>query len=45
VIKLLLNNGAAFDSMDKSGRTPLSWAAENKHKAVVELLQRHAQQP
>jgi len=29
VIKLLLDNGVAVDSMDESGKTPLSWAARN----------------
>jgi ankyrin repeat protein len=34
----LLKNGAEADSKDSSGRTPLSWAAENGHEAVVKLL-------
>jgi ankyrin repeat protein len=40
VVKLLLaQDGVDPDSKDTSGRTPLSWAAENGHEAVVKLLQ------
>jgi ankyrin repeat domain-containing protein 50 len=39
VVKLLLDTDKVeVDSMDGSGRTPLSWAAENGHEAVVKLL-------
>ena len=39
VMKLLFAHGSAnTDSKDNDGRTPLSWAAEKGHKAVVELL-------
>jgi len=36
--KALLNKGAAIESKDNSGRTPLIWAAENGHEALVKLL-------
>jgi len=40
VVKLLLATGKAnVDSKDENGQTPLSWAAENGHEAVVKLLQ------
>ena len=43
MVKLLLETGRVdVDSKDYStngyGRTPLSWAAENGHEAVVKLL-------
>jgi ankyrin repeat protein len=38
VILALLRNGHHPDSKDSSGQTPLSWAAENGHEAVVRLL-------
>jgi ankyrin repeat protein len=34
----LLKNGHDLDSEDTYGQTPLSWAAENGHEAVVKLL-------
>ena len=34
----LLKNGRDPDSKDTDGRTPLSWAAERGHEAVVKLL-------
>ncbi|KAH6867775.1 hypothetical protein B0T10DRAFT_596896 [Thelonectria olida] len=34
----LLRDGNAADPADEWGRTPLSWAAEQGHEAVVELL-------
>ena len=37
-MKLLLEKGAELESKDEYGRTPLSWAAENGHEAVVKLL-------
>jgi ankyrin repeat protein len=37
-ILALLRNGHYPDSKDSSGQTPLSWAAENGHEAVVRLL-------
>jgi len=27
-----------FNAIDKSGRTPLTWAAENRHEAIAKLL-------
>ena len=38
VVQQLLDNGAELNSKDMNGRTPLSWAAENGHEAVVKLL-------
>jgi ankyrin repeat protein len=35
---LLVNKGVEADSKDSRGRTPLSWAAEKGHEAVVWLL-------
>ena len=38
-MKLLLEKGADLESKDREySRTPLSWAAENGHEAVVKLL-------
>jgi hypothetical protein len=33
-----LRRGAELESKDIEGRTPLWWAAENEHEAVVKLL-------
>jgi ankyrin repeat protein len=38
VVKLLLKKGAELETEDGYGQTPLAWAAENGHKAVVKLL-------
>lgn len=38
VVKVLVENGAEFESKDNGGQTPLSLAAENGHEAVVGLL-------
>jgi ankyrin repeat protein len=38
VLKRLLGGGADPASQDRMGRTPLSWAAGNGHKAAVKLL-------
>jgi ankyrin repeat protein len=35
---MLLKKGAKVDSEDEDRRTPLSWAAERGHEAVVQLL-------
>ena len=41
VVKLLLETSkAGIDWKDKGGGTPLSWAVEKEHEAVVELLLR-----
>lgn len=37
-IKLLLKNGADLESKTKIGQTPISLAAENGHRDVVQLL-------
>ncbi|OQR95811.1 hypothetical protein ACHHYP_00033, partial [Achlya hypogyna] len=36
--RVLLENGAAIDAVDTSGRTPLSWACYLNHPALVEEL-------
>jgi hypothetical protein len=39
IVKLLLEKGAEVEAKDsRYGRTPLSWAAENRREAVVKLL-------
>jgi ankyrin repeat protein len=39
VVKLLLEKGADVESRDTVyGRTPLLWAAEKRHKAVLILF-------
>jgi ankyrin repeat protein len=37
-VELLLEKGAELETKSKDGQTPLSWAAESGHKAVVKLL-------
>ena len=37
-MSILLEKGAKADSKDSNDRTPLSWAAENGHEAVIKLL-------
>jgi ankyrin repeat protein len=37
-VKLLLEKGAELETKDSSKRTPLSYATENRHEAVVKLL-------
>ena len=37
-MQLLLDKGADIESKDNYGQTPLSWAAERGHEAVVQLL-------
>ena len=37
-IELLIKKGVDVNSKDKSGYTPLHWAAEYGHKKIVELL-------
>ena len=39
LLEKLLAERDDVDSKDKNGRTPLSWAAESGHEAVVKLLQ------
>ena len=38
IVKLLLDAKANIEAKDKSGQTPLSWAAEEGHVDVVKLL-------
>ena len=38
-MQLLLDEGADIESRDDSGQTPLSWAAEGGHEAIIKLLQ------
>ena len=47
-MRQLLDNNADVEAKDRNGRTPLSyaaekgwWAAANRHKAVVKLLESH----
>ncbi|KAJ3554767.1 hypothetical protein NPX13_g10522 [Xylaria arbuscula] len=43
LVKLLLATERVDpDSKDRNGRTPLSWAAENGHEAIVNLLKESA---
>jgi len=37
-VKLLLEKGAELESKSNNGQTPLSWATERGHEAVVKLL-------
>lgn len=37
-VEILQSHGASPDSRDKDGRTALDWAAENKHKEIVDIL-------
>jgi ankyrin repeat protein len=37
-VKLLLEKSADLNFQDNNGRTPLSWAAEKGHEAIVMLL-------
>ena len=41
-MELLLDKGADLEAKDKDGQTPVSWAAENGHEAVVKLLMEKA---
>ncbi|KAH7370237.1 hypothetical protein BKA65DRAFT_386424, partial [Rhexocercosporidium sp. MPI-PUGE-AT-0058] len=41
VVKQLLEKGADVDLDDDNKRTPLSWAAEYGHEAVVKLLEHY----
>jgi ankyrin repeat protein len=43
VVKLLLEKAVDVDSKANNGRTPLSWATENGHDAVVKLLESKTQ--
>jgi len=45
VEKLLLGKWAESEAKDKSGRTPLSWAVEKGHEAVVKLLLENGAEP
>lgn len=38
VVPLLLEKGPNLDIKDKSGQTPLLWAARKRHKVIVQLL-------
>jgi len=38
MVGMLLEDGHDSDCTDSQGRTPLSWAAENGHEAVVKVL-------
>lgn len=40
VVQQLFENGADIETKSSSGETPLLWAAERGHKAVVQLQQR-----
>ncbi|KAF4333760.1 hypothetical protein FBEOM_12417 [Fusarium beomiforme] len=45
MVRLLLEKGAAIESKDSSGRTPLWRAAERGHEAMVRLLESYGAQP
>jgi ankyrin repeat protein len=38
LVKLLLDSGADSECTDKFGLTPLTWALENEHEQVAQLL-------
>jgi ankyrin repeat protein len=39
IVKLLLEKGAKLQVEDGDGSTPLLWAMENRHEAIVRLLE------
>ncbi|TWU78727.1 hypothetical protein ED733_006439 [Metarhizium rileyi] len=41
IVKLLLENGANINALDRNGRTPLARAIWNQHTTVVKLLLKH----
>jgi ankyrin repeat protein len=43
MIALLAKDGVDSDSQDRYDRTPLSYAAENGHEAVVKLFEKGTQ--
>ncbi|CBH09940.1 6-phosphofructo-2-kinase/fructose-2,6-biphospha tase,putative [Trypanosoma brucei gambiense DAL972] len=46
VVRVLISFGADITAIDNTGRTPLDWAAENRHSGVCRLLvavTKHAQ--
>jgi hypothetical protein len=41
IVEYLLRNAAEVNPKDRFGRTPLRWAEENQHGAVVRLLKKY----
>ena len=41
IVELLLSNGVDINARDNNGKTALSYATENGHKEIVELLRKH----
>ena len=41
VVKLLLEKGADINAENRDGKNALMFAAENRHKEIVELIKRY----
>jgi ankyrin repeat protein len=38
IVKMLVENGANIEARDSQGRTSVWWAANGRHRAIVEML-------